>query len=67
MPSFKPSLVTPSEIQPRYKDGQVFVGPPMPGEPFILHRPLLRHPLRRGHRLHEQERVELEKAGLLDD
>lgn len=35
--------------------------PPGPGplDPFIVHRSMLRHPLRAGLRLHDQERVEL--------
>ena len=33
-------------------------------EPFLIHRSLMRHPLRQGLRLHEQEAVELEKAKL---
>lgn len=52
---------------PIYGDDQVFVGPPVPGEPFILHRPLLRHPLRRGvGRMHVQERDELVREGLIE-
>lgn len=40
------------------------VMPPLPGEPCILHRSHLRHPARRGLRLHEQERAELVRLGL---
>lgn len=36
--------------------------PPLPCQPFLLHRSGLRHPLRRGLRMHEQETVELAKA-----
>lgn len=35
--------------------GRRIVPPPLPGEPVIVHRSHLRHPLRRGLRLHEQE------------
>lgn len=38
--------------------------PPLPTEPFLIHRSALRHPARRGLRLHVQEAEELEKAGL---
>ena len=42
--------------------GYMFAWPPLPCEPFILHRSKLRHPRRSGLRLHEQEAVEIEKA-----
>ena len=42
----------------------VMLTPPLPGEPFIVHRSQLRHPARRNIRLHEQEKTELEKLGL---
>jgi hypothetical protein len=42
--------------------GYMFAWPPLPCEPFILHRSQLRHPRRTGLRLHEQEAVEIEKA-----
>ena len=38
--------------------------PPLPTEPFLVHRSLLRHPLRSGLRMHEQEREQLILAGL---
>lgn len=38
--------------------------PPLPTEPFLMHRSALRHPARRGLRMHEQEARELERAGL---
>ena len=38
--------------------------PPLPCQPFLLHRSSLRHPFRRGLRLHEQEGEELKRAGL---
>lgn len=41
--------------------GKLFAWPPVPGEPFIVHRSGLRHPLRSGLRLHEQEAVELDR------
>lgn len=45
--------------------GRMIAWPPLPCEPAIYHRSNLRHPLRRGLRLHEQESVELRKAGKL--
>lgn len=42
--------------------GYMFAWPPLPCEPFIMHRSRLRHPRRTGLRLHEQEAVEIEKA-----
>jgi len=42
--------------------GWLFHWPPLPCEPFIMHRSALRHPRRQGLRLHEQEAVEIEKA-----
>ena len=36
----------------------------LPGEAVIVHRSHLRHPARRGSRLHMQELAELEKMGL---
>jgi hypothetical protein len=42
--------------------GYLFAWPPLPCEPFIMHRSKLRHPRRSGLRLHEQEAVEIEKA-----
>jgi len=43
-------------------DARVFAWPPLPCEPFIMHRSKLRHPRRAGLRLHEQEATEIEKA-----
>ncbi len=43
-------------------DARLFAWPPLPCEPFIMHRSKLRHPLRTGLRLHEQEAAEIEKA-----
>ena len=40
-----------------------FLMPPLPCEPFLYHRSHLRHPARRGLRLHEQERAEIERLG----
>lgn len=45
-----------------HEAGNLILPPPLPCEPFLLHRSFLRHPARRGLRLHEQERVEIEKA-----
>lgn len=41
---------------------QVRLPPPLPCEPFLVHRSALRHPARRGLRMHEQEAVELARA-----
>lgn len=38
--------------------------PPFPCEPHIFHRSYLRHPARRGHRLHRQEADELARLGV---
>lgn len=45
--------------------GRMLAWPPHPCEPHIFHRSHLRHPLRRGLRLHKQEADELRKAGKL--
>ena len=45
--------------------GLMVAWPPLPCEPVIYHRSNLRHPLRRGLRLHKQEADELRKAGKL--
>lgn len=50
--------------QPYIEQGRMLVQPPIPTEPFLVHRSMLRHPLRSGLRLHEQERAELIAAGL---
>jgi hypothetical protein len=51
-----------------YIDGdQMVVRPPIPTEPFLVHRSMLRHPLRRDLRLHKQERDELRAAGMKVD
>lgn len=42
--------------------GYLFAWPPLPCEPFIMHRSKLRHPRRTGLRLHEQEAEEILKA-----
>lgn len=47
--------------------GAMFSIPPLPGVPFLVHRHHLRHPLRRGLRLHEQEKTELAKHGIVPD
>lgn len=36
--------------------------PPLPGEPHLVHRSHLRHPNRRGLRMHEQEAAEIERV-----
>ena len=45
--------------------GRMAAWPPLPTEPYIYHRSHLRHPARRGARMHAQERDELVKAGLI--
>lgn len=45
--------------------GRMTAWPPLPCEPHIFHRSHLRHPSRRGQRMHEQEADELRKAGKL--
>ncbi len=45
--------------------GRMIAWPPLPCEPHIFHRSNLRHPARRGLRLHRQENDELRKAGRL--
>ncbi len=51
-----------------YLEGdRMVVRPPLPTEPFLVHRSLLRHPLRSGLRMHEQERSELLAAGMKVD
>lgn len=45
--------------------GRMLAWPPGPLEPCIVHRSGLRHPARRGLRLHRQEADELRKAGKL--
>lgn len=44
---------------------RLMLEPPLPGEPFLLHRSPLRHPKRKGLRMHEQEARELERMGVL--
>lgn len=43
--------------------GRLFIPPPLPGEPLVVHRSHLRHPSRRTLRMHEQEHAELERLG----
>jgi len=43
-------------------EGWLFHWPPLPCEPYIMHRSKLRHPRRSGLRLHEQEAEEIVKA-----
>lgn len=45
--------------------GRMVAWPPGPGEPCIVHRSHLRHPARRGLRLHRQEAEELKRVGKL--
>lgn len=42
--------------------GKMIAWPPLPAEPFLVHRSNLRHPLRRGLRMSEQEAAEFSKA-----
>lgn len=58
-----------AEPRASYFEGDVMLcHPPIPGEPHLLHRSGLRHPARRGVRMHEQEASELaidkERAGV---
>lgn len=45
--------------------GRMTAWPPLPCEPFLVHRSNMRHPLRRKSRLHMQEDRELREAGIL--
>ncbi len=45
--------------------GRMTAWPPLPCEPYLVHRSHLRHPLRRGKRMHAQENAEFRKAGIL--
>lgn len=47
------------------ESGRMIAWPPLSCQPHIYHRSNLRHPLRRGLRLHKQEADELKKAGKL--
>lgn len=47
------------------ESGRMLAWPPGPLEPCIVHRSHLRHPLRKGLRLHEQEADELRRVGKL--
>ena len=46
------------------ESGRMLAWPPRPAEPCIVHRSHLRHPLRRGLRMHHQEAEELAKKGM---
>ncbi len=50
---------------PMTNDDALFIPPPLPCEPFLLHRSSLRHPLRRGLRMSDQEASELKRMGVL--
>lgn len=43
-------------------EGKMIAWPPLPCEPYLVHRSHLRHPLRRGLRMSEQEKTELARA-----
>jgi len=43
---------------------KLFLLPPLPGEPYLVHRSHLRHPARVSNRMHEQEASELERLGM---
>ncbi len=43
-------------------EGKMIAWPPLPCEPYLVHRSNLRHPARRGLRMSEQEAAELKKA-----
>ncbi len=46
-------------------EDRMMLEPPLPCEPFLVHRSPLRHPLRRKLRMHEQEARELRRLGIL--
>lgn len=50
---------------PEVAKDKMYLEPPLPCEPFLVHRSALRHPARRGLRMHEQEARELDRLGLL--
>lgn len=52
------------EERAQYPD-LLFVTPPIPCEPYLMHRSWLRHPDRQGSRLHVAEEEELRRLGLL--
>jgi hypothetical protein len=43
-------------------EGKMIAWPPLPGETYLVHRSNLRHPLRRGLRMSEQEATEFAQA-----
>lgn len=47
-------------------EDRFFLEPPLPGEPFLVHRSPLRHPARARVRMHEQEAAELRRLGLVE-
>lgn len=47
-----------------FEQDRMLVRPPIPTEPYIVHRSFLRHPARAPLRMHEQEAAELRKAGV---
>ncbi len=50
--------------QAYFDEDRLVVRPPLPTEPYVLHRSFLRHPLRAPLRMHAQEAQELRKAGI---
>lgn len=56
---------TPERVQAAGED-RFYLEPPLPGEPFLVHRSPLRHPARAGVRMHVQEGRELARLGLLE-
>jgi hypothetical protein len=54
----------PERLQAIAED-RMMLEPPLPCEPFLFHRSLLRHPARRGLRMHEQEEAELKRLKLV--
>lgn len=45
-----------------FEEDVMLVHPPIPTEPFLLHRSGLRHPVRNGLRMHEQEATEINRV-----
>ena len=55
-----------AELEEKLNDlfGLLYLSPPLPGEPVIVHRSHLRHPARQALRMHEQEADQLDILGL---
>ena len=64
VPDYLNDWAAPRSVYLEGDNPRMMVMPPLPTEPFLVHRSILRHPLRAGLRLHEQERAELLRAGM---